>query len=145
MKIERGGPVPHQFVGLRQTMEYPAFQFRHLGCRQTFAFLETVQITQDKAQRIPQASIGIGLVLDNFRADLEVFGIVGRDHPDTQNVCAVLFDDFLWRNDIACRFRHLLLVVGQNETMGQHRIIRCPTTGAAGFEQARMKPPAMLV
>ena len=52
--------------------------------------VEAVEAAQQIAQRVAQAAIGVGLVLQDLRADALVLGVVGADHPQAQDVGAVL-------------------------------------------------------
>ena len=48
------------------------------------------EAAQQVAQRVAQPAIGLGLVLQDLRADAQVLGVVGADHPQAQDVGAVL-------------------------------------------------------
>ena len=56
-----------------------------------------------------------------------------------------LFGDFLGRDDVAERLRHLAPVLVHHEAMRQHRLERRHAARADRFQQRGLEPAAMLV
>ena len=104
-----------------------------------------VERPEQIAQGVAQAAIGVAVALQDLRADADIFGIIRSDHPEPQDVRAALLHDLLRRDDVAERFRHLAPVFVEHETMGQHRFVGRPSAGAAGLDQRRLEPAAVLV
>ncbi len=97
------------------------------------------------ADRVPELAIGIDVGLQDLRADPEVLRIVGRDHPEPEDVGARLLDHLLRRHLVAERLRHLAAVLGHDEAVRQHRVIGRAAARAAAFKQRGVEPAAMLV
>ena len=84
-------------------------------------------------------------MFDDGLADLQVFGIIRRDHPDPQDIGTVLLDHLLGRDDVAQRLRHLAAIAIHDKAVGENRVIRCAPACAGRFQQRAMEPAAMLV
>ena len=132
-------------VQLGQPVQHPAFQLRHFGLRQVLGGGEAVQAAQQPAQRVAQAAVQLGLLLEDLRADAHVLAGVRRHHPQAQDVRAVFVVDLLRRGDVAERLGHLAALLVHHEAMRQHRLERRPPARAHGFQQRGMEPAAMLV
>ena len=132
--IQRGQPVQH-----------PALQFRHVGQLDTFRFVEAGQAAEHPTQRVAQAAIQLGGLLEDFAADAQVLAGVRHHHPEAQNVDAVLLRHLFRRDDVAERFRHLAALLVHHEAIGQDCLEWRPSPRADGFEQRRLEPAAMLV
>ena len=107
--------------------------------------LEVMQRAEHPADRVAQLAVGLDGVLEDFRADALVVGIVGGAHPQPQDVGAGLRHDLLRLDGVADRLRHLAAVLVQREAVGQHDVERRAAAGAAAFQQRRLEPAAMLV
>ena len=133
-------------VELGQAMQHPALELGQLGvgrpspCRRV-----AVEAAQQIAQRVAQPAIGLGLVLQDLRADALVLGVVGADHPQAQDVGAVLVAHGLRRGDVAQRLRHLAALLVEREAVRQHAVVGRAAARAAALEQRGMEPAAMLV
>ena len=82
-------------------VQYPAFQLRHLGDVELLRFVETTEITHDKAQSIAQTPINVSMLFEDFRADAKIFGIVRTQHPKPENIGTLLVIDILRGDDVA--------------------------------------------
>ena len=84
-------------------------------------------------------------MLQDLRADALVLGVVGADHPQAQDVGAVLVAHRLRRGDVAQRLRHLAALLVEREAVRQHAVVGRAAARAAALEQRGMEPAAMLV
>ena len=134
-----------QRVELREAVQHPALELGHRLDADRLLRREVVERAQQIAQRVAQAAVDIALVLQDLRADAQILGIVGADHPEPQDVGAALLHHVLRRDDVAERFRHLAALLVEHEAVGQHRVVRGAAARAAGFEQRGVEPAAMLV
>ena len=97
------------------------------------------------AHRVAQLAIGFDEGLQDFRADAQIVGVIGRRDPQAQDVGAGILDDLLRRDDVAERLRHLLALLVQHEAVRQHDVVGRAAARAAAFQQRGMEPAAMLV
>ena len=109
------------------------------------ASVKPSQRAQHPAQRVAQPAIELRLLLQDFRADAQIFGGVRHHHPQAQNVGAVLVRDFLRGHHVAERFRHFAALLVHHEAVRQHRLERRPAACADRFQQRGLEPAAMLV
>src|SRR5438105_15468293 len=84
-------------------------------------------------------------MLEDLRAEADVFGVIRAHHPQAQDVRTTLLHDLLRRDDVAERFRHLAAVFVERETVGQHGSEGGASAGPASLDQRGLKPAAMLV
>ena len=84
-------------------------------------------------------------MLQDLRPDALVLGVVGADHPQAQDVGAVLVAHRLRRGDVAQRLRHLAALLVEREAVRQHAVVGRAAARAAALEQRGMEPAAMLV
>ena len=145
MEFQVVASLPHRLVQFPQPVQDPAFQFRHLGVGQALGFREIVQVAQQEAQRVAQAPINVGVVLDDVGAEAQVLGIVRTHHPQAQDVGPVFLDHILGRDDVTQGLGHLLAVLAHDKAVGQHGFVRGPSPGGTGFQERGMEPAAMLV
>ena len=80
--------------------QHQPLKLRHAGISNLVVRLEVRQRAEHPADGVAQLAIGIDIGLDDFRADAQIFGIVGARHPQAQDVGAVLVDDVLRRDHI---------------------------------------------
>ena len=71
--------------------------------------------------------------------------VIGGAHPHAQDIGAGLLDHVLRRGDVAERLRHFAAVLVEHEAVGENDVERRAAARAAGFQQRRLKPAAMLV
>ena len=103
------------------------------------------QCAQHPADRVAQLAVGFLHVLENFRPDALVICIIDRRDPQAQDVGPRLLDDLLRGHHVAERFRHLRALLVHGEAMGEHHIEGRTASGAAAFDQTRVKPAPVLV
>ena len=141
----RRPPAATLRIELGQAMQHPALELGHLGVGHLLRPPIAVEAAQQVAQGVAQPAIGLGLVLQDLRADALVLGVVGADHPQAQDVGAVLVAHRLRRGDVAQRLRHLAALLVEREAVRQHAVIGRAAARAAALEQRGMEPAAMLV
>ena len=134
-EVERFAGPAHLAVNLGEPVQHPAFEFGHVLDGQPLVLGEAGEIAEQKAQGVAQAAIGIRLVAHDLVGDADILGIIRGDHPDAQDIGAILVDDGLGIHRVAQGFGHLPALPVEHETVGQHRVIGCAAPGAAGFEQ----------
>jgi len=122
-------------VEFPQPVQHPSFKLGHLGQADPLAIVEPGQVAEQEAQRVADTPVQIGLMFEDFGADAQILGIVGADHPDAQDVGAVLFDDLLRLDRITQRFRHLAAILGHDEPMGEHRVVGRAAARTGRFQQ----------
>ncbi len=138
-------PLADDLVQLRDAVQDPALQFRHVLRLDPFGRIVMGQRPQQPAQRVAEAAVVIRQLLQHAFADAQIAGIVFRDDPEPQDLSAVFLVHFRRNDDIAQRFRHLAAVLGHDETVGQNGVIGRTAARAATFQQRGMEPAAMLV
>ena len=97
------------------------------------------------AHRVAQLAVGLDEGLEDLRADAQVVGIVGRRHPQAQDVGAAVLDDVLRRGDVALRLRHLLALLVEDEAVREDDVEGRAAARAAALEERGMEPAAVLV
>src|SRR5262245_24947331 len=107
--------------------------------------MEVRQTAEHPTYGIAQLAICFDRGLENFTTDAQVIGIVRRTDPHAQDIGTRLTDNVLRRGHVAERFRHLATLLVEHETVRQHHIERRASTRAAGFEERRVEPAAMLI
>ena len=116
-------------------MQHQAFKFGHIGKGDALAFIEMRQRAQHPAHGVAQFAIGLDEGLQDFAPDAQIVGIIGRGHPQAQNIGARILDDGLRRNDIADRFGHLLPLLVEHEAVGQNHVVGRTPARAAALQQ----------
>ncbi len=122
-----------------------ALKLGHIQVMDLFPILQAFEGAEDIAHGVAQLAVGFDIGLEDFLAQPQVFRIVGGGHPEAQDIGAGLLDHVLRGHDVAEGLGHLAAVFAHDEAVGENRIIGRAATGAAGFEQRRMKPAAVLV
>jgi hypothetical protein len=145
LEVERRVGLAHHAVEPRQLREHQPLELRHLAMRHRLARPEMRERAEHPADGVPEFPVGIDVGLQDFRTDAEILGIVGRNDPQAEDVGTGLLDDLLRRHDVAERLRHLSPVLGHDEAVRQHRIVRRAAARAAAFEERGMEPAAMLI
>ena len=126
-------------------MQHQPFQLGHLGVLDHVIGLEVMQRAEHPADRVAQFAVGLDGVLEDFRPDALVVGIVGDADPQPQNIGPGLRHHFLRLDGVAKRLRHLAAVLIEREAMRQHDVIGRAAPGAAAFQERGVKPAAVLV
>ena len=81
MEIEILGRTAQQPIELPQSVQHPALKLRHLPGVDLLRLIEVVEVTEQVAQRVAKAAVGIDLVLDDLGPDAQILGIIRRHHP----------------------------------------------------------------
>jgi hypothetical protein len=100
-EIEAPVALADERIELGQPMQHPALQLGHLGPRQPLGLVEAGEVAQDIAQRVAQAAIVVADPVQDLPPDPDVLGIVGRDHPQAQDVGAVGLHEVDGREHVA--------------------------------------------
>ena len=143
--VERRIGLAHDRALPGELMQHQALQLRHLIERHRLVALVVMQRAEHPADRVAQLAIGLDHVLQDFRADALIVGIVGGAHPQPQDVGARLRDHLLRLDGVAERLRHFAAVLIERETVSQHVVIGRAAAGAAAFQQRGVEPAAVLV
>ena len=135
----------NQRIELGQPMQHQPLELRHVRQRHALVAAQMREIAQHPAQRVAQLAIGLDGRFQDFRADALVVPIVGRASPQPQDIGARLLDHILRRHRVAERLRHFAAVLVEREAVRDHDVERRLPARAAGFQQRRLKPAAVLV
>ena len=103
------------------------------------------QRAEHPADGVPKLAVGIDVGLQHILAEPLVFPIVGRHHPEPQDVRARLPDHILRHDGVAERLRHFPPFLIHGEAMGDDGVVGRAAARAAAFEQRGVEPAAMLV
>ncbi len=126
-------------------MQDVALKLGHVEVMDLFPILQALESAEDIAHGVAELAVGFHIGLEDFLAEPQVFRIVGRRHPEAQDIGAGLLDHVLRGDDVAERLGHLAAVFAHDEAMSQNGVIGGATAGAARFEQRGMEPAAMLI
>src|SRR6056297_1130113 len=118
MKIKIVYTLADDRIHLRETVQDKSLQLRHFCRVHPFRLAETVQRTEYKPKGISHAAVMIRLVFQDLLTAPEILGIVGRAHPNAENIRAVVLDNLLWSSHVPERLGHLSPFLVQDEAMG---------------------------
>src|SRR5262245_40330334 len=107
--------------------------------------MEVCKTAEHPTYGVAQLAVRFDGRLENFRPDPQVVCVVRGTYPHPQNIGAGLTDHILGRGDVAERLGHLATLLVEHETVRQHDIEGRASARAAGFEQRRVEPAAMLI
>ena len=109
----------------QRTADRPAIQHHHVFRRHAVgARLEPVQVGQQEARGVADAAIRVGGTLEDLVGHRDFAGVIGRRHPQAQNVAAQLVHHVLRADGVADRLGHLAALAVDGEAVGQHFFIR---------------------
>ena len=135
--------LTHLRIQLRQPVQHPALQLRHVFV------IHRRRALNPAAQQIPesvaQPAIAVGHPFQDLRPDPLIRRVIRLRHPEPQDVRTILFNHFLRHDGVADGFGHLQALLIEREAMRHHIPIWCPPRGAHGLQQRGMEPPAVLV
>lgn len=117
-EIVRRQAFAQQKVEIAQLVQHIALELGQLRDRHGFRVAVAFQRAEQIAQRVAQAAIIFGLLLQDFRPDAQIFRVIGRDDPQAQNIGTVLLDDLLGCGHVAQRFRHFAALLVEHEAVG---------------------------
>lgn len=127
-------------------IDRPAIQGQHfLGRQQIRGRIETVQVGQQEARGIADPPVGIGATLENLLGYRDLARVIGRSHPQAQDVGAQGIDDGLRHHGVAQRLGHLAAGLVDGETVGQQLAVRRMVVDRAAGQQRGVEPAAVLV
>ena len=107
--------------------------------------VEVIEIAQNIPGGIPDLPVSLGQLLQNILRNADIRMIVGRSHPQPENIRAVLIHDLLRLDAVPQGFAHLPSFAVHNPSVGYHRLIgRCALGGHGGQERG-LEPAPVLV
>ena len=128
------------------TIHCPAIKLDHLlRCNTIGDRIEAVEIGQQETVGIADAAIGIRSALEDLIGDRHLTTVIGGRHPQPDDIGTEEIHHLLRTNHIAERFRHLVALGIDGETVGQHPGIRRTVVDRHRREQGRLEPTAVLV
>ena len=128
------------------TMHDPAVERQHVLVReQVYGRVEAVQVAEQEARGVAQATIGVGVALEDFLRQRHFVGVIGGRDPQAQDVGAQRLHDVLRLDAVAERLRHFLAVFVDRESVGQTLPIRGGLVDRDPREQCALEPAAVLV
>ena len=96
--------------------------------------IEIGNVREQKPQGVANAAIGLDHPLQDLVGDEKLSRVVGRRHPEAQDLRAQRLGDFSRSDDVAERFRHLAAFAVNDEPMREQRIVRRPAVQHARHE-----------
>ena len=145
LEVEIGVGGAHERVELGKPMQHQPLELRHGAVVDMVGGVEMREVAEHPAQRVAQLAVGLDAGLENLRPDALVVPVIGGAGPQPQNIGARLLDHVLRRDRVAERLRHLAAVLVEREAVGDDNVERSAPARAAGFQERRLKPAAMLV
>ena len=130
--------VMRQDVGLqlRGAADGVAVDFQHVGQRHGIRrWVEIADVGEQKAQRVADAAVSIDDAGQNLVVDPEVARVVGRGAPQADDFRAHLAADFLWGDDVADAFAHLVALAIDREAVREQAFVRRVVVHGAGGQQ----------
>ena len=125
MEIVVGVSLFNILLRRQRTADRPAIQHYHVFRRHAVgARLEPVQVGQQETRGVADAAIRISGTLEDLVGDCDFTGVIGRCHPQTQNVTAQLVHHVLRADGVTDRLGHLAAPAVDGEAVGQHFFIR---------------------
>ena len=85
--------------------------------------VKIIEVTEHEPAGIPNLSIGLDEMVQNFRRNPKIITIILRRNPQTQDFCARLFDHVLRRDDVPRRLGHLLAGPIEHKAVGQYSLV----------------------
>ena len=113
--------------------------------RDLLGIAEPLERAEQIAEGVAELAILVGDAAQDLLADAVVLGEVDRQRPQPQDVGAMLLHQVERVDRVAEALGHFHALGIHREAVGQHRVIGRPAAGAAGFEQRRLEPAAVLV
>jgi hypothetical protein len=104
-----------------------------------------VQVAEQEAGGIADAAVGIGHALQDLVGNVHFLAVIGRRHPQAQDVGPQRVHDLLRGDHVALGLRHLAALGIDGKAVGQHLAIRCHAMHRDRGQQRGLEPAAMLV
>ena len=103
----------------------PTVQFQHFIERNCIFFIiEVIGVAQNVTHGVTDFAVNFGELFYDFRGDADICSVVSRSSPQTNDVSAILFDDFLGNHYVTNGFGHFAtfavyyITVSQNGFVG---------------------------
>ena len=116
-------------------MQKPALERRHGFIINRLGRVVVGEIAKNKAERVAQAAVGIGLLAQNLRADTHIVVVIRRDNPEPQYIHPQGIGNLFRRDAVAQRLGHFLSLFVEREAVREHRFIRRLPACAAADQQ----------
>ena len=124
----------------------PLVERDHLFARdQIPGRVEPLQIGEQKTCGVAYPPIGIGGALEDLVRDRHLGPIVGRRHPQPDDVRPQGLHDRLRQDHVAEGLGHLLTFGVDRESVRQHALVGCPAIHRHRAQQRRLEPTTVLV
>ena len=124
----------------------PTVQFQHFIKRNCIFFIiEVIGVAQNVTHGVTDFAVNFGELFYNFRGDTDICSVVGRSSPQTNDVSAVLFDDFLGNHYVTNGFGHLATFAVYYITVSQNGFVGSFASNSNSGQQGRLEPATMLV
>ena len=107
--------------------------------------IKAVQVAQDEAGGVADLAVSLAQLLEDVLAGTHVHGVVGRSHPQADDVCAIVLDDLAGLHAVAGALVHLLALLVHDPAVAQNGLVRCTALGSHAGQQAGLEPAAELV
>ena len=113
------------FQQLMQLEHNPLVQFFHIFQRYRISLIvEVIDIAQKVTEGVPDFAIRFAYLFQNALRNSYVIAIIGRGHPQTQDICAHIVYDFQRVYAVAQGFTHFAALLVHQEAMGQNCLVR---------------------
>ncbi len=132
----------NQLIKLHQR---PLVKLLELLIRQQLRGIKAVQVAENIARRIADFQIVLGQVLEHFLGNTHILPVIGRGHPQTQNIRAIILQNLLRADAVAQRLGHLLPLFIHNHAVCDNRLIRRNALDRNRGQHRRLEPAAVLV
>ena len=114
----------------------PTIQLQHILKFNFIGFIiEIVGVAQDIANGVADLAVNLRELFQYLFGDTNISLVIGGSCPQTNDIGAILGDNFLRGNSIAYRFRHFAAFAVNNVTMRQNCAVRRFAFGSNGSEQ----------
>src|SRR5438132_115297 len=138
-----------------QSLQNPAIDercSRRRRCRSTGVIdpgysRKIVKITNQNAQRVPNAAIRVAEAREHFLGERNVGGVIDAAGPKPKQICAVPTDEMIGgcRFLIRSRFGNLFSVEIDDEPVSDANLVRRAIIKRDTGHERRLKPAAMLI
>ena len=138
--------VHHLFNHPAETTEDPAIHLKHLVPRESvFCRIKIVEVAQKEPYGVSHLAVRVHQPLKNVLRYPNIVAIVLCSHPQPQNVCPVLLDYLLRRDDVTQAFGHLLAFAIHHEAVGEHLTVWSSVVGGNRGDKGALEPSPVLI
>ena len=132
-----------------QALEDPAVEQCVVWARRRAFRIEAIEVAEQNAQRIAQAAVGLGHLLEQVLAEGNFVLPIDRRNPEAHDVGTVLVVEMRGVDRFAglfrFGFRKLLLVLVDDEAVSHHRLVRSGSAIRDAEHERALEPSAVLV